>query len=155
MKASAVWGLAQMYHDESLKWNDDCIAAPTAEEIRHSLWVPAMVLTIRKKMVEWFRWFDSGDLQGVNHLRNIATVARHTPETRHWLSTREAGAVRGRSRKTWWSASRPPCSTVRHRTSRRRPPSITPANPQTAPTSALLDRRGTNAVGAGPAGMPK
>ena len=60
-------------------------------------WVVAMV-----KLVYWqaeingdrtFRWFDSGDLQDVEMLERIVSVARHTPEIRHWLPTRERGIV--------------------------------------------------------------
>ena len=37
----------------------------------------------------WFRWHDSGDLQSVGHLDQIVSVAKLTPNTRHWLPTRE------------------------------------------------------------------
>lgn len=37
----------------------------------------------------FFRWHDSGDLQGVWHLENIAEVCRRTPTVTHWLPTRE------------------------------------------------------------------
>ena len=37
-----------------------------------------------------FRWHDSGDLQSVQHLKNIFEVCKRTPGTRHWLPTREA-----------------------------------------------------------------
>lgn len=60
----------------------------------HPLWTPAMVFLIRWYADRYFRWFDSGDLQGTNHLRNICTVAAHTPDVRHWLPTREARIVR-------------------------------------------------------------
>ena len=36
------------------------------------------------------RWIDSGDLQSVQHLKNIFEVCKRTPATRHWLPTREA-----------------------------------------------------------------
>jgi hypothetical protein len=58
------------------------------------LWTPAMVFLIRWYADRYFRWFDSGDLQGESHLRNIRTVAEHTPEIQHWLPTREAAIVR-------------------------------------------------------------
>ena len=38
----------------------------------------------------WFRWHDSGDLQSAQHLINIFEVCKLTPETMHWLPTREA-----------------------------------------------------------------
>lgn len=37
----------------------------------------------------YFRWHDSGDLQGVWHLENIAAVCERTPDVKHWLPTRE------------------------------------------------------------------
>jgi hypothetical protein len=60
----------------------------------HPLWTPAMVFLIRWYCDRYFRWMDSGDLQGETHLRNIRTVAEHTPEIQHWLPTREAAIVR-------------------------------------------------------------
>lgn len=58
------------------------------------LWTPAMVFLIRWHADGYFRFFDSGDLQDENHLRNIITVAQHTPDVRHWLPTREYEIVR-------------------------------------------------------------
>jgi hypothetical protein len=60
----------------------------------HPLWVPAMVFLVRWHAAGFFRWFDSGDLQGESHLRNICTVVRHTPDIRHWLPTREYEVLR-------------------------------------------------------------
>lgn len=57
-----------------------------------SEWVPAMVQLLKREA--WFRWFDSGDLQSVEHLRKIVEVARNTPHCRHWLATRERGFVK-------------------------------------------------------------
>ena len=50
-------------------------------------WVEAMVTILHRE--QWFRWFDSGDLQSVQMLRNICEVARRTPQCKHWLATRE------------------------------------------------------------------
>ena len=58
------------------------------EGLAHPEWVPAMVVLIDQ--TPWFRWHDSGDLQGVQHLKNIFEVCKLTPETMHWLPTREA-----------------------------------------------------------------
>lgn len=52
-----------------------------------SHWVENMAKAINKS--EWFRWHDSGDLQSVAHLKQIVEVAELTPETKHWLPTRE------------------------------------------------------------------
>jgi hypothetical protein len=51
-------------------------------------WIEAMVTLVHKQPV--FRWHDSGDLQSVQHLKNIFEVCKLTPDTRHWLPTREA-----------------------------------------------------------------
>jgi hypothetical protein len=51
-------------------------------------WIDAMVTLINKQPV--FRWHDSGDLQSVQHLKNIFEVCKRTPATAHWLPTREA-----------------------------------------------------------------
>jgi hypothetical protein len=42
---------------------------------------------------EYFRWHDSGDLQSVQHLIKIAMVCIMTPDTQHWLPTKEKGMV--------------------------------------------------------------
>ena len=51
-------------------------------------WIEAMVTLINKQPV--FRWHDSGDLQSIQHLKNIFEVCKRTPETGHWLPTRES-----------------------------------------------------------------
>jgi hypothetical protein len=52
------------------------------------LWVEAMTTLIKGQ--DWFRWHDSGDIQSMEHLNNIFKVCKLTPETRHWMPTREA-----------------------------------------------------------------
>lgn len=49
-------------------------------------------------MINWesddlFRIFHSGDLQGVNHLKNLDTVAWHVPHVTLWVPTREREIV--------------------------------------------------------------
>ena len=58
------------------------------DSLDHPQWVQAMVVLIDKQ--PWFRWHDSGALQRLEHLNKIFEVCRLTPETRHWLPTREA-----------------------------------------------------------------
>ncbi|MCC7420009.1 MAG: hypothetical protein IT428_07010 [Planctomycetaceae bacterium] len=58
------------------------------------LWTPAMVHLIRWCCDRYFRWFDSGDVQGENHLQNIVTIAEAVPDVQMWLPTREAETVR-------------------------------------------------------------
>ena len=57
-------------------------------------WIDAMVTLINgrhwQKPKPVFRWHDSGDLQSVQHLKNIFEVCKRTPGTSHWLPTREA-----------------------------------------------------------------
>jgi hypothetical protein len=57
-------------------------------------WVEAMAKLISARSRDYFRWFDSGDIQGLVHLEKIVAVCNLTPETRHWLPTREFGVVR-------------------------------------------------------------
>lgn len=56
-------------------------------------WIPSMALLINTacEMVNepFFRWHDSGDLQGVWHIENIVEVCKLTPTIQHWLPTRE------------------------------------------------------------------
>ena len=47
----------------------------------------------------WHRWHDAGDLQSVEHLTKICTVAAATPSIRHWLPTRELGIVKAYERQ--------------------------------------------------------
>ena len=57
-------------------------------------WIDAMVTLINgrhwQKPQPVFRWHDSGDIQSVQHLKNIFEVCKRTPATAHWLPTREA-----------------------------------------------------------------
>ena len=44
---------------------------------------------IKGLKIKWFRWHDSGDIQGPAHLARIAKIAEACPTTRFWLPTRE------------------------------------------------------------------
>jgi hypothetical protein len=55
-------------------------------------WVAAMVRLIDGQ--ECFRWFDSGDLQSPDMLRDILEIVRATPATKHWIATREVMFVK-------------------------------------------------------------
>ena len=69
-------------------------------------WAAAMIASIRKAAerreaaqssslpLAPFRWHDSGDLQGMNHLLAIVVIAESTPNVMHWLPTREYALVR-------------------------------------------------------------
>jgi len=58
------------------------------EGLTAATWIDDMVTLIKGQA--WFRWHDSGDIQSVEHLKNIFEVCKRTPETRHWMPTREA-----------------------------------------------------------------
>lgn len=62
------------------------------DSLTDSDWVSAMVALIGSD--QYFRWHDSGDLQGLWHLEKIAEVARQTPKCKHWLPTREYAMVK-------------------------------------------------------------
>ena len=51
-------------------------------------WVDAMITVIKRQ--KWFRWHDAGDVQDLQHLNNIFKICEATPDTKHWLPTREA-----------------------------------------------------------------
>lgn len=58
-------------------------------------WVDAMTLAISgTEGSGFFRWHDSGDLQGAWHFAMICEVARRTPTIKHWLPTREFAMVK-------------------------------------------------------------
>ena len=70
---------------------------------RREEWIEAMAFLLNTRRAKWsegakndsryFRWFDSGDLQGLYHLGMIAEVASLTPDVAHWLPTRELPTV--------------------------------------------------------------
>ncbi len=55
-------------------------------------WIKTMTSVIAKQ--EYFRWFDSGDLQSLDMLKDIVEVAKATPNTMHWLQTQERKIVK-------------------------------------------------------------
>ena len=57
------------------------------DSLTHPDWVQAMAVLIKGK--KHFRWHDSGDLQGPEHLKKIFEVCKLTPATQHWLPTQE------------------------------------------------------------------
>jgi hypothetical protein len=56
-------------------------------------WTDAMIYLMHNKQHivnnKVFRWFDSGDIQGVDMLNDINTVAWASPHIRFWLPTKE------------------------------------------------------------------
>jgi hypothetical protein len=56
--------------------------------LNNELWTAAIVTQIKRQ--KYFRWHDAGDVQDVQHLNKIYEVCRQTPDTKHWMPTREA-----------------------------------------------------------------
>ncbi len=54
-------------------------------------WVEAFVVQIKRQ--KFFRWHDAGDIQSLAHLKKIFEVCRLTPDTKHWMPTREASIL--------------------------------------------------------------
>ena len=58
------------------------------DSLKNSLWTAAMVAQINRQ--KYFRWHDAGDVQDLDHLNKIFEVCELTPQTNHWMPTREA-----------------------------------------------------------------
>jgi len=52
-------------------------------------WVDGMIAMIEREKNLYFRWHDAGDIQSINHFKNICDVASKTPDITHWIPTRE------------------------------------------------------------------
>jgi hypothetical protein len=64
------------------------------QSLFNSKWEDAIVFLIGKKEKSgFFRWHDSGDLQGTWHLQKIVNVANRLPMIKFWLPTREISIV--------------------------------------------------------------
>jgi len=64
-------------------------------------WVDAMVFLVLNYCTKSgvFRWHDSGDIQSLDHLEKIATIAIRTPNVKHWLPTQEGALVKQYKKK--------------------------------------------------------
>jgi len=62
--------------------------------LNHPYWALAMTRLIEKDKSGLFRWHDSGDLQNMDHLKNIIKVAKLTPHIKHWLPTKESALIK-------------------------------------------------------------
>ena len=58
------------------------------EALKDKRWIAAMVAQVIRQ--KFFRWHDAGDIQSMEHLYKIFRVCELTPETQHWMPTREA-----------------------------------------------------------------
>jgi len=64
--------------------------------ISHPRWVDAMVVVIQHhcRKCPHFRWHDSGDIQSLQHLRDISAIATALPAIKFWIPTRERQFVK-------------------------------------------------------------
>ena len=56
--------------------------------LKNELWTAAIITQIKRQ--KYFRWHDAGDVQDLQHLNKIFEVCEATPDTKHWMPTREA-----------------------------------------------------------------
>lgn len=63
------------------------------KSLKDPVWVDAMVYLISKTEDGFFRWHDSGDLQGIWHLKKIVEIANRLPHITFWIPTREYSLV--------------------------------------------------------------
>ena len=62
------------------------------DSLSNNQWIEAMAHLINNQVgrdPNYFRWHDSGDLQSIDHLKQIVEVCELTPTIKHWLPTRE------------------------------------------------------------------
>lgn len=69
------------------------LARALADPVFRVQFIDAMTFLISRN--PYFRWHDSGDLQSRAHFELICDIARATPNTTHWLPTKEPRYVKG------------------------------------------------------------
>jgi len=60
----------------------------------HSCWVSAMTMLLWLQVKDFFRWQGSGDIDSLQHLKNIVEVCEKTPRLKHWMPTKEKGILK-------------------------------------------------------------
>ena len=98
------------------------------ESLKHPLWTAAMVAQVKRQ--KYFRWHDAGDVQDLDHLNKIFEVCRLTPNTNHWMPTREA-----------WVKDHLPRS-PKNLVIRFSPPMINQRAPESWPNSSMVIDKG-------------
>ena len=64
------------------------------QSLSNPKWEEAMTVAISgSEGSGFFRWFDSGDIQSLAHLKQIAQIATNLPKIQFWLPTKEYGIV--------------------------------------------------------------
>ena len=69
------------------------LARALADDAFRAEFISAMAFLVARS--PWFRWHDSGDLQSKAHFALICDIARATPNTMHWLPTKEPRFAKG------------------------------------------------------------
>ena len=98
------------------------------DSLKHPLWTAAMVAQVKRQ--KYFRWHDAGDVQDLDHLNKIFEVCRLTPNTNHWMPTREA----------WVKAHLP--RSPKNLVIRFSPPMINQRAPESWPNSSMVIDKG-------------
>ena len=57
-------------------------------------WAEAMATQMQGLQTRYFRWHDSGDIQGMWHFKNIVSIAIKVPDMLFWLPTKEFNIIR-------------------------------------------------------------
>ncbi len=65
--------------------------------VRGKLWARGIMTLILESRTKFFRWFDSGDLQGEWMVDKIVTVCEALPGVNFWLPTKEYALVKNRT----------------------------------------------------------
>lgn len=88
--------------------------------LRHPDWKDAVISLIGREAAKntlgspyYFRFFDSGDLQSVDHLLDIFEVARALPNVKFWIPTRERVLLRDAARRLGKDYTIPPNVCIR------------------------------------------
>ena len=98
------------------------------DSLKHPLWTAAMVAQVKRQ--KYFRWHDAGDVQDLDHVNKIFEVCRLTPNTNHWMPTREA-----------WVKDHLPRS-PKNLVIRFSPPMINQRAPESWPNSSMVIDKG-------------
>ena len=64
------------------------------QSLYHPCWVSAMTMLLWLQVKDFFRWQGSGDIDSLQHLKNIVEVCEKTPHLKHWMPTKEKGILK-------------------------------------------------------------
>ncbi len=59
------------------------------EALKNPMFVKAFIFAVKVKSPQYLRFFDSGDIQSLEHLDKFVQIAKSTPEVKYWLPTKE------------------------------------------------------------------